>query len=331
MIITKTPFRISFFGGGTDYPEWFREFGGSVLTTSIDKYCYISCRNLPPFFNHKHRIVYSLIENVMLNDDIKHPAVRGVFNYMNVQNGLEIHHDGDLPARSGLGSSSSFTAGLVHAIKSLRGELIDKYTLARETIHIEQNILKENVGSQDQVGTVFGGLNRVDFSKNDDFVVSPVVIKTERKQMLNQHLMLFFTGVTRFASEIAASQIQNLKNRETELKAMQAMVSEAIAILSSPSVPISDFGKMLHESWCYKRSLSEQVSNRAIDEIYQTAVDCGAEGGKILGAGGGGFILIFAAPEFQPKIREKLSRLVYVPFKFENSGSTIAFYQPDGL
>jgi D-glycero-alpha-D-manno-heptose-7-phosphate kinase len=250
---------------------------------------------------------------------------------MNVQNGLEIHHDGDLPARSGLGSSSSFTAGLVHAIKSLRGELIDKYTLARETIHIEQNILKENVGSQDQVGTVFGGLNRVDFSKNDDFVVSPVVIKTERKQMLNQHLMLFFTGVTRFASEIAASQIQNLKNRETELKAMQAMVSEAIAILSSPSVPISDFGKMLHESWCYKRSLSEQVSNRAIDEIYQTAVDCGAEGGKILGAGGGGFILIFAAPEFQPKIREKLSRLVYVPFKFENSGSTIAFYQPDGL
>lgn len=329
MIITKTPYRISFFGGGTDYPTWFREFGGSVLSTSIDKYCYISCRHLPPFFEHKHRLVYSEIENVKGISDIRHPAVRGVFEYLGVDAGLEIHHDGDLPARSGLGSSSSFTAGLLLAIKSLRGELIDKYQLARETIHIEQEVLQEKVGSQDQVATACGGFNRIDFLKNDDFVLSPIVINQERKSELNSHLLLFFTGVTRFASDIAGSKIQNLLSREKELKTMQAMVTEAINILANSNIPISEFGKLLHESWCYKRSLSERVSTDEIDNVYEVARSAGAEGGKVLGAGGGGFMLFFAKPEYHKSILEKLSNLVHVPFEFENNGSSIAFYNSD--
>ncbi|QSB01882.1 hypothetical protein JWZ98_02680 [Methylomonas sp. EFPC1] len=331
MIITRTPFRISFFGGGTDYPGWYREHGGAVLSTSIDKYCYISCRRLPPFFDHKHRIVYSLIENVKHNDEIQHPAVRAVLNWANVAEGLEIHHDGDLPARSGLGSSSSFTVGLLNALQALQGRMTNKDELASDAIHIEQNLIGENVGSQDQVSAAFGGFNRIEFHTNDTFDVAPLILPQQRQQELRQHLMLCFTGFSRIASEVAKSKIDNLKNREKELKLMRAMVDEAIALLQDGCEPIESFGKLLDASWHYKRSLSERVSTPEIDEIYNAAMDAGAIGGKILGAGGGGFLLLFAKPEKQAVIRERLNNLIHVPFNFEDSGSRVVLYQPNGL
>jgi D-glycero-alpha-D-manno-heptose-7-phosphate kinase len=331
MIITRTPFRISFFGGGTDYPGWFREHGGAVLATTINKYCYITCRRLPPFFEHKHRIVYSLIENVKHNDEIQHPAVRAVLNWTKVADGMEIHHDGDLPARSGLGSSSSFTVGLLHALQGLNGQMAYKYGLARDAIYLEQNIIGENVGSQDQVSAAFGGFNRIEFHRNGTFDVSPVILPGYRQKELRDHLMLFFTGVSRIASEVAKSKIENLKSREKELKLMRAMVDEALSILQNTNESIDSFGKLLGASWQYKRSLSDRVSTPEIDSIYQAAMDAGAIGGKILGAGGGGFLLIFAKPERQAYIRDRLNKLIHVPFDFEDSGSRVVLYQPNGL
>jgi D-glycero-alpha-D-manno-heptose-7-phosphate kinase len=330
MIVTRTPFRISFFGGGTDYPPWFREHGGAVLATTIDKYCYISIRRLPPFFEHKHRIVYSQIENIKETKEIKHPAVRAVFDWGGVQEGLEIHHDGDLPARSGLGSSSSFTVGLIKALTALDGKMISKETLARDAIHIEQDIIKENVGSQDQISAAFGGFNRIDFLKNDGFTVSPIILPQDKLADLQDHLMLFFTGFSRIASEIAKSKIANFKNREIELKSMYEMVDEAIDLLQNRS-PIEEFGRLLHEGWRLKQTLSERVTTSEIDNIYKAAIDAGAEGGKILGAGGGGFLLVFVKPERQKKVREALKNLIHVPFKFEESGSRVVLYQPNGL
>jgi D-glycero-alpha-D-manno-heptose-7-phosphate kinase len=331
MVITKTPFRISFFGGGTDYPGWYRKFGGAVLATTIDKYCYITCRNLPPFFEHKHRIVYSRIENVKHIYDIDHPAVKGVLGWMNVEQGLEIHHDGDLPARSGLGSSSSFTVGLINALKAMRGEMISKHQLASHAIHIEQNLLKENVGSQDQISAAFGGFNKITFHKDDSFEVAPLTFSWERREELRSHLMLCFTGFSRIADVIAKSKIDNLENRENELIRMGQMVDGAISILLNNIIPIEEFGYLLDLSWKYKRSLSDQVSTPEIDEIYEAAKQAGAIGGKILGAGGGGFMLLFAKPEMHKKIRERLKNLVHVDFNFESSGSRVALYQPDGL
>lgn len=331
MIMTRTPFRISFFGGGTDYPQWFREHGGAVLATTIDKYCYISCRRLPPFFEHKHRIVYSVIENVRELSEIQHPAVRAVFGWAGIDGGLEIHHDGDLPARSGLGSSSSFTVGLIHALSALNGKIASKEELASNAIHVEQDIIKENVGSQDQVSAAFGGFNRIDFSRNGNYDVAPVILPAGREEELQDHLMLCFTGFSRIASEVAQSKIANLKARETELKCMRQMVDDAIALLQNTSVPIEEFGKMLDQSWQYKRSLSDRVSTPEIDHIYEEALRAGAIGGKILGAGGGGFLLLFAKPEKHEQIRAHLSNLIHVPFKFENSGSRVVLYQPNGL
>lgn len=331
MIITKTPFRISFFGGGTDYPAHYLEHGGSVLATSIDKYCYISCRKLPPFFEHRHRIVYSAIENVNSLDDIRHPAVREVLKWDETEHGLEIHHDGDLPARSGLGSSSSFTVGLIHALKALRGEMYCKRELAEKAILIEQNFIKENVGSQDQITVAYGGFNRIDFHPAGSFVVTPQIIKEHRRTQLNDHLMLFFTGFTRFASVIAEDQIRNLPNRKQELDAMRSMVGEAVSILANENTPIEEFGTLLAEAWRYKRSLSDMVTTPAIDSLYDTALNAGALGGKLLGAGGGGFLLLFARPEDHSKIVNALSGLVHVPFKFDNAGSSLALYEPNGL
>ena len=313
MIITRTPFRVSFFGGGTDYPAWFREHGGAVLATTIDKFCYISVRSLPPFFDHKHRIVYSKIENVNDIEAIEHPAVRAVLKWKEVTQGLEIHHDGDLPARSGLGSSSSFTVGLVNALKALKGEMSSKEELARHAIHIEQNLIGENVGSQDQVSAAFGGFNRIDFHQDDTFTTNPIVFKATRKALLHSHLMLFFTGFSRIASDIAKSKIDNLRQREVELKHMYKMVDEAIEILQNDRQPIEEFGKLLHEGWQYKRSLSKQVSNTEIDQIYETALNAGALGGKLLGAGGGGFMLLFAHPDKHEKIRQSLDSFIHVP------------------
>ena len=331
MIITRTPYRISFFGGGTDYPAWYQEHGGEVLATTIDKYCYISCRYLPPFFEHKYRIVYSRIENVQRPEEIEHPAVRAILGWAGCSKGLEIHHDGDLPARSGLGSSSSFTVGLIHALAALDRKYASKEELAKNAIHVEQHVINESVGSQDQISAAFGGFNRIEFRQNDTFQVSPVILGKERLRELQGHLMLCFTGFSRIASEIAASQIQNFKSREAELKRMGEMVNEAIQVLQNSNHPITEFGKLLHQSWLYKRSLSDMVSTPEIDAIYEEAMRAGATGGKILGAGGGGFLLLFVEPALQSKVRERLKKLIHAPFEFEDSGSRVVLYQPNGL
>ena len=328
MVITRTPYRISFFGGGTDYPAWWRDHGGEVLGTSIDKYCYISARTLPPFFEHKHRIVYSQIETVQTIAEIQHPAVRGAFTQLVVGGGLEVHHDGDIPARAGMGSSSAFAVGLLHALHVMRGEFVSKADLAREAIHLEQEVLRENVGSQDQILTAHGGFNRVIFHPDGGHVVEPVVLSIERKQLLEQHLLLFFTGISRFASDVAKAQIDNLRNREDELRQMAKMVPEALAILGDGSRDIQEFGALLHESWQRKRRLSDGVSNAEIDAMYERAQACGATGGKILGAGGGGFLLVFAAPDKHSAIIDGLDDLLHVPFQFENSGSRVVVYDP---
>jgi len=331
MIITRTPFRISFFGGGTDYPAWFSKNGGAVLATSINKYCYISCRNLPPFFDHKHRIVYSKIENVNNNSEIEHPAVRAVLNWAGTGSGLEIHHDGDLPARSGLGSSSSFTVGLVNALQALEGKMSSKGQLARDAIHIEQNLIGENVGSQDQISAAYGGLNKIEFHQNGSFSVEPVILPGYRREELSNHFMLFFTGFTRFASEIAESQIENMQSRSQELGKMREMVEQAIDLLQDEQSTVEAFGELLDQNWSYKRSLSDRVTTPEIDEIYARAKKAGAIGGKLLGAGGGGFMLLFVAPEKQTTVRKTLKELIHVPFEFDNSGSRVVLYQPNGL
>lgn len=330
MIITRTPFRISFFGGGTDYPAWYQEHGGIVLATTIDKYCYISCRYLPPFFEHNYRIVYSRIENCKSVDQIEHPAVRAVLKYMVCDLGLEIHHDGDLPARSGLGSSSSFTVGLLNALMALNGNHISCEELASKAIHIEQDLIRENVGSQDQISAAYGGFNRIEFLRDGSFKVDPVILRKERLDEFQDHLMLFFTGFSRIASEVAKSKIDNIKSRTAELQLMKEMTREAISTLQS-STPIAEIGRMLDQNWKYKRSLSDKVSTSEIDQIYETAIKAGAIGGKLLGAGGGGFMVFFVQPENQKKVREALGRLIHVPFRFENSGSRVVLYQPNGL
>lgn len=328
MIISRTPFRISFFGGGTDYPVWYRENGGAVLGTTIDKYCYITCRCLPPFFEHKHRVVYSQMELVRDIDEIRHPAVREVLRFMGITDGVEIHHDGDVPARTGLGSSSAFTVGLLHAVYTLKGVMPAKMQLARDAIHIEQEVLKENVGSQDQVLAAFGGLNRIDFSGEHNIEIKRVTIKPQRLELLQNHLMLVFTGFARTASEIAGEQIKQTPNRKRELSEMYRLVDEAVNILNGDG-DITDFGKLLHENWQIKRSLTDKISTPYTDFLYETAIKAGATGGKLLGAGGGGFILFFVRPELQSKVREALGNLLEVPFRFENSGSQIIFYEPD--
>jgi len=331
MIITKTPYRISFFGGGTDHPIWFKENGGKVLATTFDKYCYISIRNLPQFFDHKFRIVYSSIESVKTVNQIKHPSVRETLNYFNINKGLEIHHDGDLPARSGLGSSSSFTVGLINALNALEGVQNSKLDLANSAIHVEQNLINECVGSQDQISAAYGGMNEIIFNRDESFLVNPAILSQDRKNELNDHLMLFYSGISRFSSDISKSQVSNIKNCTPQMQDLFDMVDEGSSILKNPNISLDEFGKLLHESWQVKRSLSDKVSNSFINEIYEVARSSGALGGKVLGAGGGGFILLFVKPKDQEVVKVKLKNLVHVPFKFENTGSKVVLYQPNGL
>jgi D-glycero-alpha-D-manno-heptose-7-phosphate kinase len=331
MIITKTPYRISFFGGGTDYPAWFNQHGGQVLATTFDKYCYISLRKLPPFFDHKYRIVYSLIESVEKVDDIQHPSVREVLKYFNSKEGLEIHHDGDLPARSGLGSSSSFTVGLINAMNAYQGQNSSAIELATKAIHVEQNLIKESVGSQDQISAAYGGFNKMIFYKDGTFSVEPLIINPDRLKNLNNHLMLFFTGVSRLSTEITKSQIMNIDNCYSQLNKMYDMVDEGSSILTNNNIPLEDFGKLLHNSWLIKRGLSKKITNTMLDDLYNAAIKAGAIGGKVLGAGGGGFVLFFVKPQNQDRVKKALSNLTFVPFKFENAGSKIVLYQPNGF
>ncbi len=327
MVISRTPFRISFFGGGTDYPSWYRENGGAVISTTIDKYCYISIRYLPPFFKHKHRIVYSFIENVSHFKEIKHPVVREVLNLFKIDKGVEIHHDGDLPARSGIASSSAFTVGILNAIYALKGNMISKGDLANKSIYVERNILKENVGSQDQVAVAYGGLNKIIFSNDHSFRVEPVTLTKGRINELENHLMLIFTGISRYASNIAAEQLRNTSKKSRELTIMQQMVNQAVDILNSKT-DIIRFGELLHESWQLKKTLSRRISNTLIDKVYNQALKKGAVGGKILGAGGGGFLLLFVAPDKRENVKKQLKYFLEVKFAFENNGSQIIYYNP---
>ena len=298
-----------------------------VLSTSFDKYCYVTCRELPPFFDHKYRIAYSRVENTKEIEDIEHPAVRAVLSEMGFEQGLEIHCDADLPARSGLGSSSSFVVGMLHALHALKGRRVTKEWLAKEAIRIEQEVLRENVGSQDQAAAAFGGFNVFRFQKDGCVMVEPVIFSARRKEELNQHLMLFFTGFSRIASEVAKSKVANLDKKSEELCRMRGMVDEAIELLSSgPDIRV--FGELLHSAWTIKRLLSDQVSNEQIDNIYAIARKAGAIGGKLLGAGGGGFMLLFVEPEKQAAVRQALKQLIYVPFQFEMTGSQVIYYQP---
>lgn len=329
MIITRTPLRMSFFGGGTDYPIWYREFGGAVLSTTIDKCCYITCRRLPPFFEYHSRISYSRIENVDKNATIEHPSVRGCLEYLGVDEGVEIHHVADLPARTGLGTSSAFTVGLLLGLYALKNQMRDKHALACDAIHVEQEILKEAVGSQDQISAAYGGFNRIDFNVDGSFGVKQVIVARERMAMLEQHCALYFTGFSRIASEIAKEQIRVTPQRKHELESMRHMVDEAEAIISNPNRPIEDFGNLLHDSWQLKRTLTRNITNSNLDEIYEAGRSAGALGGKLLGAGGGGFMLFFAPPERQKALRQRLKHLLRVPFSLSNRGSHVVVYEPE--
>lgn len=326
MIISRTPFRISFFGGGTDYPTYFQEFGGAVLSSSIDKYCYISCRQLPPFFEHKHRIVYSQMECINEIDEIKHPSVKQCMIHTAIQQGLEIHHDGDLPARSGLGSSSAFTVGLLNALNAFKGSYKSKKMLAEDAIFVETQRINEAVGFQDQIACAYGGFNLIEFQKNGEFVISPVLINKKRLKELNKNLLLFYTGIQRFASQIAQKVIGNIANKKDDLNTMKGLVYDALNILQDSSKDLRDFGAMLDLTWRLKRGLSSEVSNDTIDTWYAKAKSAGALGGKILGAGGGGFLLFYVEEEFQASVRASLTDLLEIDFEFENLGSQIIFY-----
>jgi D-glycero-alpha-D-manno-heptose-7-phosphate kinase len=331
MITTCTPLRISFFGGGTDYPVWYREHGGSVLSTTINKFCYITCRWLPPFFAYHSRISYIKVENVNKNSEIQHPAVRGCLEFLGIEEGVEIHHIADLPARAGLGTSSAFTVGLLLGLYVLRNQARDKRALASDAMFVEQELLKEAVGAQDQVSAAYGGFNRIDFRPDGRIDVNKILTPQRRLAELERHLALFFTGFSRTASEIAKEQIRMTPHRRKELETIQKMVDEGEAIIMDPNRPLDDFGRLLHEGWKLKKSLTQQISNAELDAIYEAGLDAGALGGKLLGAGGGGFMLFYLPPERREELRRRLRNLLCVPFGFSDRGSQVVVYEPEEM
>ena len=329
MIITSTPLRISFFGGGTDYPVWYRQYGGSVLSTTIDKSCFITCRWLPPFFEYHSRISYTKVENVSTNDVIQHPSVRACLQFLGIKEGVEIHHIADLPARTGLGTSSAFTVGLLLGLYALRNQMRDKRILASEAIYVEQELLKEAVGTQDQVSAAYGGFNRINFQADGSIEVKRIMTSGNRIAELENHLALYFTGFSRIASEIAQEQLRVTPHKKQELETMHQLVDEAESIVVNSSRPIQEFGHLLNESWQIKRTLTQKISNANIDEIYQAGLSAGALGGKLLGAGGGGFMLFFVPPEKREALRIRLKKFLCVPFKFSTKGSEVVVYEPE--
>lgn len=333
MIISRTPYRVSLFGGGTDYPSYYNhaENGGASIGFALNKYCYLTVRPLPPYFHHKHRIVYSQVEHVNKISDIKHPAVKAVLqtHWDDIKmGGLEIHHDGDVPAMSGLGSSSAFTVGLINALRAMEGMRIDRHDLAAEAVHIEQNVIGEAVGSQDQVFAAYGGFNHIDFMQHG-FRVTPVILPPNRRDYLMDRLVLYFTGQTRFATEIAKSVVENTGANLRQLRRMRKMVDEAGRELRVGSIDV--IGEMLHEGWRLKRELSPAVSTQGIDDMYQEALAAGALGGKLLGAGGGGFFLFYVPPDRRPALRKALSYMIEVQPGIDQSGSQIVLYEPNGF
>lgn len=320
MIITRTPYRVSFMGGGSDYKAYYKRFGGQVLTSTIDYYCYISLRHMPPFLGSKYRVFWSKAEMVDKIEDIEHAGVRGCLQYLHLEEGVEINHAGDLPARSGLGSSSAFTVGMLHALHLLQGEQPNRAELAQEAIEVEQIVLQETVGIQDQIECAWGGLNLIGFDREGRYSVEPILMENSLRRTVEDHLMLMFTGLQRHASEIAKAQVDNVERKEEELHKIVDLVPQAAKILSEGDM--AGFGEILHQGWMLKRELSDMVSPRPIDLIYKRARQAGAWGGKLLGAGGGGFMLFCVPPEKRQAVINSSGHLS-VPFKFEHRGSQV--------
>lgn len=328
MIITKTPFRMSFFGGGTDMPEFFNKNGGAVISTTFDKYCYVSVRHLPPFFKkYTSELVYAKIERVKSIDKIKHPLIREGMRAQNMHE-LRINYEADLPARTGLGTSSSFAVGMLNAFHALKKEILDKKTLANEAIDLERVKCKEAGGWQDQIAASFGGFNRIDF-KNNEYTVKRLEISENRKKTLNDNLLLFYTGVTRISAEIQESTKVSMSTKTEQLKAMLALVDQAEDILTNDSIDIDEFGRLLDHTWQLKRKVSSKISNDTIDVLYNSAMRAGALGGKLLGAGGGGFLIFYVRPENQDSVKKAMKSLLHVPFKFEDEGTQILYNVPE--
>jgi len=327
MIISKTPLRISFFGGGTDYPGYYEVYGGETLGTTIDKYIYLTLSRLSAFFDHRIHIGYSKSELARTVDEIQHPSVKACLKHLGIDSGVEIFVMADLPARTGLGSSSCFTVGLLTCLHAFKGNLVSKDFIAREAIHIEQKLIGERVGSQDQVATSFGGILNIHFNKQATFRAEPLPASQERVALLQDHLMLYFTGISRTAHEILEEQAGRMEHNSNALGRMRQQVKEACHILCDPKRDLREFGEMLHESWTLKKSLSSRVSNEVVDDAYAKARRKGAVGGKLCGAGGGGFILLFVPPDRQDEVRAALSHLIHVPFRFETTGSHLIYFQ----
>lgn len=327
MIITKTPFRMSFFGGGTDMESFFKENGGSVLSTTFDKYCYVNVRHLPRFFEYSTELSYSKTERVTNIDDIEHPAIRNAMKMLDMHE-IRLTYEADLPARSGLGTSSSFAVGMLNAFYALKGKYASKKQLADEAIYLERVLCNEAGGWQDQIAASFGGFNRIDFNA-DGYTVHPVIVSPQRKQQLNNNLMMFFTGFTRFSSEIQKANKLDDESKTKQLKQMLTLVDEAESILTDQSKDLDDFGRLLDVTWKLKRQTGKSVSTSNIDNLYDKGISAGALGGKLLGAGGGGFLVFYVTPEKQVAVKEAMEDLLYIPFKFEDRGTQVIYYGPE--
>jgi len=327
MVITRTPLRVSFFGGGTDYPAYFRNHGGVVLSTSIDKFVYVTVTRMGSLFDHNYRVAYSKTELVKTAAEIQHPSVKACISHLGIQDGLEISVTTDLPARTGLGSSSSFTVGLLNGIHSLHGRLVEKSALAAEAIYVEQKVIGERVGNQDQVAAAVGGLNFITFHHDGSFLAEPLPLSRARKQSLFDHIFLVYTGISRLAEDVLQEQSANVENRLAELEKIKELAHQARKLLCDDRMPLQDFGALLHETWMHKKNLSSRISNTVVDRIYETSREAGAIGGKLLGAGAGGFLLIFAKPENHVAIKSALSDFKTVEIQPDTSGSTVIYHQ----
>ena len=326
MIITQTPFRMSFFGGGTDFPDFYREHGGAVISTTFDKYCYVNVRHLPRFFDYSTELSYARTERVKRVEDIEHPAIREAMKHLDMHE-IRLTYEADLPARSGLGTSSSFAVGMLNAFYALKGKYADKRKLADDAIFLERVLCNESGGVQDQIAASFGGMNRINFNA-EGYTVNPVIISPERKKLLNRNLMLFFTGFSRFSSDIQVAAEKNLKSKQNQLLEMLSLVDDAEKILTSKT-DLEEFGRLLDYTWQLKRGITDKVSTDSIDAVYSRTLQAGATGGKLLGAGGGGFLLFYVDPDKQENVRKALENLLYVPFEFENGGTRVIHYTPE--
>ena len=327
MIITKTPFRMSFFGGGTDMENFFCEYGGSVISSTFDKYCYVNVRHLPRFFDWSTELTYSKIEKVSNVEDINHPAIRNAMKMLDMHE-LRLTYEADLPARSGLGTSSSFAVGMLNAFYALKGKYVDKKMLADKAIYLERVLCQEAGGWQDQIAASYGGFNRINFNA-DGYEVLPVIISPERKKQLNQNLLMFFTGFTRFSSEVQKANALNKTDKIAQLKEMLSLVDEAEKVLTNKHADLNEFGRLLDHTWSLKRKTGSAVSTNSIDELYAKGIEAGALGGKLLGAGGGGFLVFYVQPERQDSVRWAMKDLMHIPFEFEEGGTRVIYYSPE--